>query len=174
MLALNSQEELSSFVWSKGSEPWSSSRLSSILRREFKAHLNTSVNVSMWRHAAIAISRRHIKGRYFKREYDAQEEVQNRADAQAGHNSTYAGLTYARGIEEAPGHVASARAEYQAVSPEWHLLLGFGLYLRNRPRYLGEVSPSRVNSLKRSAYQDSPEAVETKRRRLGVRGGAPG
>lgn len=135
MLAFDAKEKTSQFLWSKGKEPWDSGRLSGVLTREFRTHLGTHVNIPLWRHAAIAISRRHSKGRCFKRDYDAQE-VQSRADAQAGHNSTHAGLIYARGIEEAPGHVASARSEYRALSRDWHLYLGFSVYLTSRPKPL--------------------------------------
>lgn len=53
-------------------------------------------------------------------------------DAQAYHLADLAGSVYARGIKEAPGHVASARAEYHQISRAWHSWLGFALYLRGR------------------------------------------
>jgi hypothetical protein len=53
-------------------------------------------------------------------------------DAQACHLADLAGSVYARGIEEAPGHVASARAEYRQISCAWHSCLGFALYLGGR------------------------------------------
>jgi hypothetical protein len=46
-------------------------------------------------------------------------------DEQSAHGTLRAGLVYARGIEETPGHVASARAEYRALSREWHAFLDF-------------------------------------------------
>jgi len=58
---------------------------------------------------------------------------------QTGHTALVAGNVYARGIEEAPGHVASARTEYRALSRAWHSFLGFGMFL-------GVLPP---NSLKR-------------------------
>jgi hypothetical protein len=48
------------------------------------------------------------------------------------HSTRFAGSIYARGIEEALGHVASARAEHRQVSREWHSRLGFVLYLGAR------------------------------------------
>lgn len=39
-------------------------------------------------------------------------------DEQAGHLSHLASIVYARGIEEAPGHVEAARAEYRQISRE--------------------------------------------------------
>lgn len=53
-------------------------------------------------------------------------------DAQACHMADLAGAIYARGIEEAPGHVATARAEYRQISRAWHSWLGFALYLGGR------------------------------------------
>jgi len=42
---------------------------------------------------------------------------------QTAHPGPCAGQVYARGLEEAPGHVASAKAEYRHVSIEWHRFL---------------------------------------------------
>ena len=43
---------------------------------------------------------------------------------QTAHPGPCAGQVYARGLEEAPGHVASAKAEYRQISIEWHRFLG--------------------------------------------------
>lgn len=53
-------------------------------------------------------------------------------DEQSSHGTLRAGLAYARGLEEAPGHVESARGEYRALSREWYAFLGFGTYLGRR------------------------------------------
>ena len=50
-------------------------------------------------------------------------------NAQAGHMANLAGSIYGRGIEEALGHLASARAEYLEIGRVWHSWLGFALYL---------------------------------------------
>ena len=87
---------------------------------------------------AIAISRRHLKSKKgFKRDYDDNEGFQIVADAQAAHSSRIAGQIYGRGIEEAPGHVQSRKAEYREVSREWHYCLGFGVALE--PRCIREI-----------------------------------
>ena len=140
LLALDRTVQLtSSFLWSlqllspskragdTPDEPWPSSRLSEVIKREFQASLNTTANTLIWRHAAIAISRRHLQGSQFKKDYDhtSRRERNMWNDAQAGHTSLLAGSIYARGIEEAPGHVASARAEYRLISRAWHTFLGF-------------------------------------------------
>lgn len=53
-------------------------------------------------------------------------------DAQACYLANLAGSIYARGIKEAPGHVALARAEYHQISRAWHSWIGFALYLGAR------------------------------------------
>lgn len=60
-----------------------------------------------------------------------------------------AGLIYARGIEEAPGHLASARAEYRRISRAWHSWFGFALYLGNR------ASAFVTDSASKNALSDS-------------------
>ncbi|KFY80306.1 hypothetical protein V499_00824 [Pseudogymnoascus sp. VKM F-103] len=127
---------------------WDSSRLSNVLQQEFKAYLNTTAHITIWRHAAIAISRKHLGGAKFKRDYGS-EPAPTWVAEQTGHTAYVAGNVYARGIEEAPGHVASARAEYRALSRSWHSFLGFGVYL-------GILPP---NSLKRPR-EDSREGLK--------------
>ncbi|KAF4336645.1 telomere-associated helicase [Fusarium beomiforme] len=90
--------------------PWSATRLSVTLTRAFKLTFGTDTNIQMWRHAAIAISRRHLQQAKFKRDFiEAVSWAWN--DEMAAHSTKIAGLTYARGLEKAPGHIASAKAE---------------------------------------------------------------
>jgi hypothetical protein len=164
LLALNSKEPVSPYLWA-AKEPreviaaketkkvarlphWDSSRLSNVLQQEFKVYLNTTANITIWRHAAIAISRKHLGGAKFKRDYGS-EPAPTWVAEQTGHTAYVAGNVYARGIEEAPSHVASARAEYRAHSRTWHSFLGFGVYL-------GVLPP---NSLKR-LRDDSGEGLK--------------
>jgi hypothetical protein len=122
LLALDDQLAItqpSPFFWALPSEkekkkgeqsPWLSSRLSEVISREFKSVLATEANIQIWRHAAIAINRRRLRQAKFKKDFDLGITWN---DEQAGHSSYLAGCIYARGIEEAAGHVASARAEYR-------------------------------------------------------------
>ena len=114
----------SPFVWAKddGLEPWDSSRLSRILRREFQADLGVTMNIPYYRHLAIAISWKHLGRDGFKRDYEAEDTP---FDKQASHTSWTAGNLYARGLEEAPGHVEARKAEYRKISKEWHAFLRF-------------------------------------------------
>lgn len=62
-----SQKEDACFLWSEKGQPLDSIRLDIVLPREFKIHLSTTVNLPAWYHLAVAISRRYIRDRYFKK-----------------------------------------------------------------------------------------------------------
>jgi hypothetical protein len=80
------------------------------------------MTISTYRHVAIALSRRHLRGGRFRRDYGIEEKS---SDRQTTHNSWTAGRLYARGLEEAPGFVEVRRSEFRAVNREWHSFLGF-------------------------------------------------
>src|SRR5436190_2328083 len=81
---------------------------------------------------------------------------------QTGHTALVAGNVYARGIEEAPGHVASAHTEYRALSRAWHSFLGFGMFL-------GILPP---NSLKRPWDSSMKQELEQEQKRRACLGEA--
>jgi hypothetical protein len=68
----------------------------------------------------------HLKCRGFKQDYRTDNAAFNK---QVSHGSWIAGIVYARGLQEAPGHVEAQRRQYQAISQEWHRFLGFETYL---------------------------------------------
>ena len=74
---------------------------------------------------------------------------------QTGHTALVAGNVYARRIKEAPGCVASARAEYRALSQAWHSFLGFGMFLSVLP----------PNSLKRPWDSSMEQELEREQKR---------
>lgn len=121
----------SAFLWPAGEGSWDSSQLRKVLQREARTHLQTKMNILSYRHAAIAISRVHLKCGGFKRDYGADDAAFNE---QASHGSWIAGTVYARGLQEAPGHVEARRRQYRAISREWHGFLGFETYLGPRKR----------------------------------------
>jgi hypothetical protein len=41
-----------------------------MLKQEFQTHLHTQANIQMWRHAAIAISRQHLRQAKFRKDFD--------------------------------------------------------------------------------------------------------
>lgn len=123
----------SPYLWpAAGEGMWESDRLRKVLQQEAQLHLGTKLNILSYRHAAIAISRVHLKCGGFKRDYSG---IDNAAfDEQASHRSWTAGTVYARGLQEAPGHIEARRRQYRAVSREWHGFLGFEVSLGPRKR----------------------------------------
>lgn len=123
------------FLWSQGKLCWKADRLMNILRREGKVSLKVPLNILIYRYIAIAISRQHLPSSGFKRDYGIDKKL---ADEQATHGTWVAGTVYARGLQDAPGHVKMCSMEYRAISREWHSFLGFRTYLGIRKRPLGE------------------------------------
>jgi len=123
------------FLWPKGNGTWDPSQLSKVLTKEANLYLNTALNIQTYRHFAIAISRQHLSCGGFKRDYGIDKKL---ADEQATHGTWIAGTVYARGLQEAPGHVQARSSEYRAVSQEWHSFLGFCTTLGARKRPPGE------------------------------------
>jgi hypothetical protein len=116
-------------------ELWDSSQLGEIIAEEIKRGMKTKGSISLWRHTAIAISRRHLpEGQYFKRDYGLDQK-DTAIDLQAAHTSRMAGSCYARDIREAHSHIASIRAEYRQLSRSWHTCLGFGVPLPPRIKF---------------------------------------
>jgi hypothetical protein len=65
----------------------------------------------------------------------------------ASHTSWTAGTTYARGLEEAAGHVGARKSEYRKVSLEWHDFLGLHpSSLPSRKRLLDDIT-NRVDTM---------------------------
>jgi hypothetical protein len=90
-------------------------------------HLHSKANIQVWRHAATAISRRHLRQAKFRKDFDiGAGPVATWNDAQACHAADLAASVDASGIEEAPGHTVQARAEYRQISREWHGWFGVG------------------------------------------------
>jgi hypothetical protein len=140
ILALRRRDLPSPFLWAKrGSiDPWDSSRLSRIFQQETKVAFGVAMNTPVYRHLAVAISRKHLKCGGFKRDYSVEESV---VDRQASYTSWTAGTIYTRGLEEAAGHVEARKSEYRKVSPEWHQFLGFiPSALPSRKRLFGDIT----------------------------------
>jgi hypothetical protein len=140
----------SSFLWPDGEGSWNSQRLSTILKRESINAFKAPMTIPIYRHVAIAVSRRHLNGGGFKRDYDIGDRV---GDLQTTHTSWTAGRLYARGLEEVPGHVEARRAGFRAVSREWHNFLGFASTLNSRKRS-PEGDPNQFNSKRRRVVEN--------------------
>ena len=117
LLVLRKRDLPSPFLWAaSGSlEPWNSSRLSRVLQRETKQALGVALNIQVYRHLAVAMSRKHLSCGGFKRDYGVDD---SKTDAQCSHTTWTAGTVYARGLEEAAGHVEARKSEYRKVSQE--------------------------------------------------------
>lgn len=137
ILVYKRKDPPSTFLWPKGNSTWDPSRLTRVIAREARLYLDTTLGILTYRHLAIAISRQHLSCGGFKRDYGIDKKL---ADEQATHGTWIAGTVYARGLQEAPGHVKARSSEYRAVSREWHSFLGFRTYLGARKRPLGEGS----------------------------------
>ena len=73
------------------------------------------MNIPVYRHIAIAISRKHLNCGGFKRDYGLEN---TKFDTQSTHSSWTAGSIYARGLEKVAGQVEEREAEYRKVSQE--------------------------------------------------------
>jgi hypothetical protein len=126
ILVYKRKDPPSTFLWPKDRGTWDPSRLTRVIAREARLYLDTTLGILTYRHLAIAISWQHLSCGGFKRDYGVDKKI---ADEQATHGSWIAGTIYARGLQEAPGHVKARSSEYRAVSREWHSFLGFRTYL---------------------------------------------
>lgn len=138
VLVYERKEPPSPYLWPKKAGSWDSARLSQVLKREASMHMKIpNLNIAMYRHIAIAISRQHLKCGGFKRDYEPLEG--GIIEQQAAHEPLFAGAAYARGVEEAPGHIKAKRLQYRLISREWHTFLGFQVGLGARKRALAEI-----------------------------------
>ena len=138
--------------------------MSNILVQQFRQELCCPMNISIWRHIAIAMSRRLLSESGFKRDYD--DHIQQKADHQAGHSSLIVGNVYGRLMSATLGHVQSAQVAYRDISRKWHKCLGFGLFLPPRPVLnQGDKRPS--NQMHRRKRTMSFEICVDKRLRSG-------
>jgi hypothetical protein len=159
LLVLRRKDLPSPFLWAvPGSlEPWNSSRLSRVLQRESKEALGVALNIQVYRHLAVAMSRKHLSCGGFKRDYGVDDTM---VDTQASHTTWTAGTVYARGLEEAAGHVEARKSEYRKVSQEWHSFLGFvPSSLPPRKRLLGEMTDRDVGYSKKVKVGTNPTQV---------------
>jgi hypothetical protein len=156
LLALGKEECFSPFLWTRqgSTEPWESSKLATVLKRETQQAFGIGFTIPVYRHLAIAISRKHLTCRGFKRDY-GQEETN--FDLQAAHTPFTSGAIYARGFDEAPGHIEARRSEYRKVSQEWHRFLGFlPSSLPSRKRPLGDITNHDGSGVKRARFMAGP------------------
>ncbi|KAF3030308.1 hypothetical protein E8E12_000480 [Didymella heteroderae] len=113
-------------------EPWPSTQLGAVIKKLLAVALSTTITVLMWRHAAIAMSRKHLPECFqFKRDY-GMNEGDAIMDLQSAHTSKRAAISYARSRDEGPGFSQMLRDDYRSLSRAWHTFLGFGTVLPPR------------------------------------------
>ena len=100
LLTNKTKDAPSAFLWPKGKESWHSATLTRVLREQSQSCLGAAMNITVYRHVAIAMSRKHLRCGGFKRDYGLEE---NAIDKQSTHSTWTAGSIYARGLEEAAG-----------------------------------------------------------------------
>jgi len=108
---------------------WNTDRVSKALDDELKDKLKCGLGVRGYRHVAIAISRKHIRGRQHQFSSLAGGDDDEAWDRLAGHEVSTAGSIYARELREAPGVIESQRELFRRICQEWHLFLGFATWL---------------------------------------------
>lgn len=116
------------------SKQWTSERIRKIMQKHSEKWLGVRLNISAWRHIAIRISHRYLKGRFVA---DEEEEVDWETfdednlegdspwDLQAGHGTHMAGMIYARELRQAPGQTMGRQDMFRQVSQDWHRFLQF-------------------------------------------------
>jgi hypothetical protein len=116
----------SPFLWpGHDGRPWDPDRLRQVLLKESRDSLqHIRLNISIYRHVAIAIAREYLRRGWVGGGRRACDPV---IDWQAGHGPSVAGRVYGRGVREAPGHVAERRRQYRAASCDWHAVIGQGM-----------------------------------------------
>jgi superfamily II DNA helicase RecQ len=146
---------LSPFLWStalvrhdhSSAEIWSSDKMRRTLQRFAERYIGTPLNISSWRHIAIAIGRRYLQDKLgdggLDESYgdsDSEDEDQipdNILDLQAGHTSYIAHAIYARTIGQGNTGLMFQQEMFRTASTMWHRFWGFGGVdsgVRKKPR----------------------------------------
>ncbi|KAK1446545.1 hypothetical protein CMEL01_16820, partial [Colletotrichum melonis] len=131
--ALADGGEAASWTWTED-RTWTTDRARRIIQRYSSRLLGNKLNVSMWRHFAIAIANRFLNeafGRWDPGKGREEEEEEDELgdspwDLQAGHGTRIAGMIYARLLVQLGSGVAAKQQQFRKVSCQWHRFLGFG------------------------------------------------
>ena len=110
---------------------FTSDRIRRIIQQYSARLLGTRLNISAWRHIAIAIANRFLKERFGDEIGDEYNEDDDDADdsiydLQTGHGTRIAGMIYARELEQGAFGTAARRDKFRMVSRQWHRFFGFG------------------------------------------------
>jgi superfamily II DNA helicase RecQ len=121
----------------RAEQVWTSDRMRRILGENSQRLIGSPLNISIWRHVAISISRRYLEkeasGSYedVAEDQDTEEEEEVGADSiwanQAGHGALVEGMVYAREVEQERHGTSVRREAYRRISLRWHRFWGFSL-----------------------------------------------
>ncbi|OHE98662.1 zinc knuckle [Colletotrichum orchidophilum] len=85
--------------------------------------VGSKINISGWRHMAVASANRYLNGAFgWPEDDDNDEDVgveDSPVDLQAGHGTHVAGMIYGRLYQEAPFGTAALRDKFRAISRQW-------------------------------------------------------
>ncbi|KAF6806228.1 hypothetical protein CMUS01_14418, partial [Colletotrichum musicola] len=132
--ASTADEEAATGEWTwRDERVWTTDKARRIMQRHSTRLLGSRLNVSMWRHVAIAIANRYLNEAFGRQaedgladENDDDELEDSPWDLQAGHGTRLAGMIYARELMQFGSGLAAKRQKFRKVSRQWHRFLGFG------------------------------------------------
>jgi superfamily II DNA or RNA helicase len=113
---------------------WSSDKMRNALQKYSERHLGTKLDISSWRHIAIAVGRKYLWQQFTslgltKMSYGDDETDDDNdddiLDLQAGHSTHIGHTIYGRTIEQGTYGTASKQEKYRELSTAWHGLFHF-------------------------------------------------
>lgn len=110
-------------------QAWETERLSRLLKTSFQRRVGVSMDVSSWRHLAVAIDRRFLQAAAAKMEDDGGDEGEEEDEVhhlQASHTAAVGNAAYGNSINLSEGLSDEARQQYRRVSMQWWGLCGLG------------------------------------------------
>ena len=142
--SFNGSTEKSIYLWSKelsfpeaktisSEDLWNSTKLSNVLTTVFRTFMGVAINISMWRHIAVAISRRFLKRAFTDpsdddgdADEDNEEFLKNLDvlfDLQMAHSTAVANRVYAPLMNQSMDTLMNIIDAYRHICCEWHTLL---------------------------------------------------
>jgi superfamily II DNA helicase RecQ len=83
--------------------------------------IGAKLNISSWRHIAIAISRRYCRDPFQSEDHELEDSIDDDPwDLQTGHGTHTVGMVYAQELMEGNNTVVGRREKFRHVSQEWH------------------------------------------------------
>lgn len=112
---------------------WTSDRVRRIMQQHSERLLQARLNISSWRHIAIAIANRYLNRSFGQDETGGEGDEEegdglddNAVDLQTGHGTHVAGMVYARELQQGQFGTAQRRDQFRHVSRQWHRFFDFG------------------------------------------------